>query len=230
MSETRSQELKWRFGFDRAFGVKSEGSSGGLVMYWNNGSDVTLKSFSRNHINVMIKNNSTGPTEWRFTGFYGDPKRTARRRNWELLKYLRREFDRPWICAGDFNEVLSATEQFGGNDREEWKMEGFRDAIDYCRMADLGYIGLPYTWDNRQQEGANIKVRLDRGLGDDTFIDLFDKTTVSHIQTTKSDHCALLIKVSRSEWLGGSNLRRPFRFENMWTRHENYQKVIEEGW
>jgi hypothetical protein len=35
---------------------------------------------------------------------------------------------------------------------------------------------------------------------------------------------------ARSEWLGGSNLRRPFRFENMWTRHENYQKVIEEGW
>jgi hypothetical protein len=164
---------------------------------------------------VLVKSQATGHIEWRFTGFYGNPSRTARKRSWELMKYLRREFDNPWLCAGDFNEVLSASEQLGGNDREEWMMEGFRYVVEYCRMTDLGYIGLPYTWDNRQQGYNNIKVRLDRGLGDDKFMELFDNSTVRHIQTTESDHCALLINMCRSEWLGGGPSGRPFRFENM---------------
>src|SRR4051812_8475044 len=100
-------------------------------------------------------------------------------------------------------------------------MEGFQDAVDYCRFTDLGFIGTPFTWDNRQQGSSNIKVRLDRGLADDMFMESFDNTVVRHIQTTRSDHCALLLEVGRLEWLGGSITRRPFRFENMWARHEN---------
>ena len=107
--------FKWRLGFDSAFGVKSVGASGGLVLFWNNDSDVTLKSFSRNHIDVFIKNSLIGLVEWRFTGFYGDATRRSRRRNWELLEYLRREYDNPWLCAGDFNEICSVviTEKSG---------------------------------------------------------------------------------------------------------------------
>jgi hypothetical protein len=47
------------------------------------------------------------------------------------MKYMRREFNSPWLCVGDFNEVLSSSAQFCGNDHEEWKMEGFRDVVDY---------------------------------------------------------------------------------------------------
>ena len=125
MSDKRAQDLRWNFGFTNAFGVKSDGLSGGLCLYWNNDSKVSLKSFSKSHIDVLIQNDSLGEVEWRFTGFYGDPLRARRKRSWDLLKYMRREFNNPWICAGDFNEVLHATGQLGGNEREEWKMEGF---------------------------------------------------------------------------------------------------------
>jgi hypothetical protein len=152
MSDIKVQDLKWRLGFDNSYGVKSVGASGGLALFWNNDSEVSLKSYSSTHIDVMVRNSLTGQGQWRFTGFYGQSARSARRRSWELMKYLRREYDEPWLCAGDFNEILCASEQFGGNDREEWMMEGFRDAVDYCRMTDLGFSGLPYTWDNRTFE------------------------------------------------------------------------------
>ena len=58
--------------------------------------------------------------------------------------------DLPWLCAGDFNEVLEAHEQIGGRVRPERQMDGFREVMDVCGFTDLGYIGLPYTWDNRQ--------------------------------------------------------------------------------
>lgn len=51
-------------------------------------------------------------------------------------------------------------------------MDGFRDAVSVCGFTDLGYIGLPYTWDNRQPEGRNVKVRLDRGLANAYFLNL----------------------------------------------------------
>ncbi|XP_044342365.1 uncharacterized protein [Triticum aestivum] len=39
-------------------------------------------------------------------------------------------------------------------------MSGFREVVQMCGLSDLGYTGLPYTWDNRQEGGKNIKVRL----------------------------------------------------------------------
>jgi hypothetical protein len=83
--------------------------------------------------------------------------RARRRRDWELLQFLRREYDNPWIYAGDFNEILCASEQFGGNERQEWMMEGFREAVDYCRFTDMGYSGLPFTWNNKQQYPIILK-------------------------------------------------------------------------
>jgi hypothetical protein len=37
--------------------------------------------------------------ELRFTEFYEDPVRTRRARSWELLRFLRSEFDILWLCA-----------------------------------------------------------------------------------------------------------------------------------
>ena len=70
-------------------------------------------------------------------------------------------------------------------------MEGFRDTLEECRFEDLGYYGLPYTWDNSQHGDRNIKVRLDRALGDDKFTECFDNMIVNHAQRIQSDHCAL---------------------------------------
>jgi hypothetical protein len=69
------------------------------------------------------------------------------------------------------------------NERQEWMMEGFRSMVECCMFSDLGYIGLPYTWNNKQQGLNNIKVRLDRCLGDEQFMEKFDSTSVRHIQT-----------------------------------------------
>ena len=112
-----------------------------------------------------------------------------------MLRFLRNETDLAWLCAGDFNEILYDHEQFGGNDRREWLMEGFRDAMSYGGLTDLGFSGLPYTWDNRREGRHNVKVRLDRALGDDALLDQFGDTAVTHIQTTESDHCTVLIRL-----------------------------------
>ena len=50
---------------------------------------------------------------------------------------------------GDFNEILFAEEKQGWLIRPERQMQGIRDALDFCRLRDLGFNGFPFTWCNR---------------------------------------------------------------------------------
>jgi hypothetical protein len=228
MCRQKSEDLRWRLGFPNAVGVSSIGLSGGLVIFWKNEVVMDLKSFSKNHIDVWIT--ETDGKMWRFTGFYGEPARSRRSGSWHLLRFLRNQADLPWLCAGDFNEILYAEEQMGGNDREERCMDGFRDVVDYCGFSDLGYTGLPYTWDNRRAGAQNVKARLDRCLADEAWLDLFGDSTVTHIQTTESDHCAMLLHLVRSGGLRRNHKTKLFRYENMWQRHPFYNDTVAAGW
>ncbi|XP_070660430.1 uncharacterized protein [Malus domestica] len=66
------------------------------------------------------------------------------------------------IDSRDFNEILQAHEQEGGNIRHDRQMEGFRGAVEQCRLVDLGFTGNKFTWFTTR--GGGIKVRLDRAL------------------------------------------------------------------
>jgi len=61
-------------------------------------------------------------------------------------------------------------------------MGGFRDAVNTCGFTDLGFLGLPYIWDNRQHGVDNIKVQLDRAFANPAFTDMFREIKVWHVQ------------------------------------------------
>jgi hypothetical protein len=46
-------------------------------------------------------------------------------------------------------------------------MIAFQEVVADCSFTDLGFSGLLYTWDNKQDGDWNVKVRLDRAFGDD---------------------------------------------------------------
>lgn len=234
LSETRKfsndvQVLRQSFGFANGVGVGSLGRGGGLALLWTNEICVKLETSDKLHIDVKVVDPSSDEVRWRFTGFYGEPRREMRHRSWELLSYLNAQSDAPWLCAGDFNEVLDAGEQFGGLLRPERQMEGFREAVAECGFMDLGFVGLPYTWDNRQPGIRNVKVRLDRALANAAFAARFKEMKVTHLQTTESDHCGLLIEFRRDR-RGSARRRRPFKYENMWRRDPSYANLVRETW
>ena len=81
-------------------------------MFWKEGCNISLDTYSPNHIDVII--NKGKVDEWRFTGFYGEPDTRSRDESWEKLRRLKTKFSLPWLCAGDFNEILKADEKLGG--------------------------------------------------------------------------------------------------------------------
>ena len=46
-------------------------------------------------------------------GFYGQLNPQKRHEAWELLKYLAHLNPLPWMCIGDFNEVVNGMEKVG---------------------------------------------------------------------------------------------------------------------
>lgn len=93
---------------------------------------------------------------------------------------------------------------------------------------DLGYIGLPFTWDNRQQGGQNIKVRLDRGFATSAFFQVFQEVKLWHVQTTEFDNCAIVIECLVTRRM--RRKRKQFRYENMWRRDPSYLETIRGVW
>ena len=78
-----------------------------------NEAEVEVQSFSNQHINATI-GLITSERAWRFTGFYGSPVTSQRGRSWELLRQLHSMSSLPWLCSGDFNEILADDEKVGG--------------------------------------------------------------------------------------------------------------------
>ena len=89
------------------------GRRGGLAMLWKNEMDLHIQTYTKNHIDALIMSNQNSP--WRITGFYGKPEEQLRHEIWLLLKHLKSRSSTPWLCIGDYNEILASREKEGGN-------------------------------------------------------------------------------------------------------------------
>ncbi|XVF50763.1 hypothetical protein PTKIN_Ptkin04bG0129600 [Pterospermum kingtungense] len=80
------------------------------------------------------------------------------------MKTLVAQNEDPWLCFGDFNEILWNYEKSGDHPRPEWQMENFRNAIDECGLSNLGFIGKWHIWERGLDMDNNVRVRLDRAM------------------------------------------------------------------
>jgi hypothetical protein len=75
------------------------------------------------------------------TCVYGEAQVADIYKTWDMLKHIRSMSSLPWVCLGDFNEVLYQHEHEGVAERILAQMEGFREALDVCELADLIFLG-----------------------------------------------------------------------------------------
>jgi exonuclease III len=132
---------------------------------------------------------------WRTTFVYGEPKRELWHVFWDQIRSLSTTWNGPWVCYGDFNEVLSQDEHVGPRDRRDAQITTSQDCLQDCNLMDLGFDGPKYTWSNQQDANSNIRVRLDRAVANSAFSQTFGECSVTNLITTSSDHYDILISL-----------------------------------
>ncbi|KAK3212447.1 hypothetical protein Dsin_017153 [Dipteronia sinensis] len=158
--QNRLESLRLKLGFSGKLVVNSIGRSGGLCLFWTYEVQVSLLSYSTAHIDIRV--DPIPKQWWRFTGFYGNLDSKQRAHSWTLLKRLGGMLVLPWLCLGDFNEVMEDSEKFGGATKDWRLMSKFREALDDCGLDDLGFTGPQFTWCNKREGNEMILERLDR--------------------------------------------------------------------
>ncbi|XP_075654705.1 uncharacterized protein LOC142624853 [Castanea sativa] len=220
--------LKRKLEMTQGVEVPRTGLGGGLALLWHEHIDVTVKTFSPHHIDALL---NSGGTLWRFTGFYGHPATAKRWESWDLLRHLHSVGSYPWLLMGDFNEILHPDEYWGKGARPFTQIIEFQRVVDDCSLLDLGFEGPKFTWCNNRFQGNLVYERLDRGLYNQEWLNLFPLSKLFHIPFGFSDHLALLTEIKASSPVIPRGPKHSFfRFEALWTRNAECEAVIRSSW
>lgn len=99
---------------------------------------------------------------------------------WKDLESIANSINLPWLCAGDFNEIMFSNEKLGGRVPIAHRMNFFRSTMHNCGLEDLGFSGMKFTWFNRRKKRP-IFERLDRILANANWLSLFPDYNVTHL-------------------------------------------------
>lgn len=94
---------------------------------------------------------------------------------------------------GDFNEIVTNFEKWGGATRKDMQMDKFRETLKTSDLGDLGHVGSKYTWSNSREDGGHTKERLDCVLANNDWYAAFREKEVQVLAARSSDHKPLLL-------------------------------------
>ncbi|ONK81414.1 uncharacterized protein A4U43_C01F28980 [Asparagus officinalis] len=134
---------------------------------------------SRFHIDIEVS--IAGYPKWRLTGYYGNPDRNRRRESWDQLRLLATSSHLPWVCIGDFNDLLYQHEKMGLHKHPSWLLNGFKEAIDDYNLCDLGLVGHQFTWFKSKGTPNWVEERLDRAFASPSWTDIFPSAYVHNL-------------------------------------------------
>jgi endonuclease/exonuclease/phosphatase family metal-dependent hydrolase len=115
---------------------------------------------------------------------------------WETMELLGAQHSspQPWLCVGDFNEILYQYEKEGGMARPQICLDRFKGAMELCALHDLGFAGDVFTWRNKQIRGdTHIHERLDRVVANSEWRVKFPLFYVKNGDPFHSDHKSVVI-------------------------------------
>ncbi|KAL3634161.1 hypothetical protein CASFOL_021215 [Castilleja foliolosa] len=135
------------------------GSAGGLILAWKDVVVLSTNVLHQSHFHCFI----TYPplTTWKFTAAYVPCNYVKKAQFWDSMADLDNNDNLPWLIMGDFNAIVSQDEKLGGLPFTSSSYHHLSNDLNNLGLIDLGYVGYPYTWDNKRVGVNNIKQRLD---------------------------------------------------------------------
>lgn len=110
-------------------------------------------------------------------------------------------------------------------------MDHFWEALDDCALADLGFVGDPFTWRNHCHVSDNyIQERLDRAVADEVWCSRFPYFRVINGDPCHSDHRPIMVVMNEEVGGGRKAGGHTFRFEAGWVQEEHCSTIVSNAW
>jgi hypothetical protein len=151
-----------------------------------------IQNYSRQHINISITSPADG-LKWKFMGFYEHSEAHKWQEAWGLLHHLKSMTLIPWVCIGDFNEILDLLEKYGGHGHQRSRMEAFQNTLEYYKLFELDCKGPRFTWTNGNEGLDFIKQKLDQVVANREWYSCYPRVEVLKEIQLNSDHCFVSI-------------------------------------
>lgn len=227
--ETKTRSCRYGYlrkvlGMDFMHAVDAKGVSGGLCLFWKEAQQVALVKYSDFFIEVLVTDDASG-LAWRLFGIYASTDAKIRKAQWLTLHTRMSLCPEACLLIGDFNDILDRSEKQGGNVRSERSMLDFRSFVADNRLLDLGFVGHPFTWRNRRQEGG-IQERLDRALGSAQWLQSFPEAKILHEVVEGSDHSMLILQTHAVR----KKKRGRFIYDPRWGTLAGCKAVVANHW
>ncbi|KAG5553330.1 hypothetical protein RHGRI_011260 [Rhododendron griersonianum] len=187
--------------------------------------ELDVELANKNFMHVIITDNSI-PSCWAATFVSGCPTRSGRSLVWENLMNIARSERLPWLCMGDFNQVLRVEDKLGGMVPSQNSLSSFHEMISECGLVDLEFKGPKFTWRNNRSTENFIMERIDMAFANAMWREIHDQAMVFVEAAIGSDHNPLILNTS----VPLNKVGKPFRFESFWVTEEECKEVISGAW
>lgn len=166
--------------------IEYVGISGGLCIFWDDLVSLNITELSQDYIDGYIFDNASG-TLWRFTFVYGNPDFDLRQAQWQRLALSVGNSDMPWLCLGNFNDILFNHEKEGMKLKANRNIKGFKCFVDNCSFLELECNDANSHGPITESKAYWLKKKLDRVLANYAWLVCFpnawQKLFLPHVPT-----------------------------------------------
>ncbi|KAF7820651.1 ribonuclease H [Senna tora] len=214
-----------KMGFSNYALNEARGYAGGIWALWNKEIKATCIHNHEQFLQFEIQDQEKG--KWNLFAIYANPHAQIRDSVWSTIE-SKCTNNIPLLLAGDFNEIASLAEQWGGSLPNVQRCNKFQSWINECSLIDMIPAGSFFTWEGPKRHGHDkLFKRLDRALCNQNWRTSFPDAAIKCLARIHSDHHPLFVTTKEQS----SNAQnRPFRFENCWMQHENFADFLKKEW
>ncbi|GJT16593.1 RNA-directed DNA polymerase, eukaryota, reverse transcriptase zinc-binding domain protein [Tanacetum coccineum] len=133
----------------------------------------------------------------------------------------------PWAVLGDFNVTIKVEECSNSFNVIDKDMEVFRRVLCNLELEDITSYGMFYTWiQKRMNPEAGILKKLDRILGNASFLSSYGSCFANFLPYMTSDHCPTTLIYTDVKAIKP----RSFRFMNFLADKPGFLSIVKDNW
>ncbi|XP_074290178.1 uncharacterized protein LOC141616912 [Silene latifolia] len=204
-------------------GTNSAGLSGGLLLLWDDRSDVVPLVVDHHFIPRKIVDHNLSYV-WYALFMYGESCSELKASFWKEMKRLCSAYS-PLCMNGDFNQIEQYSDKIGGSS----SITGWNAFVDWrinSPLCELPFSGPRFTWANKRESSSLILERLDRGYATQDWLLKYPEAHIQNLFIFLSDHAPIILDFSARLM----KPKRPYRVDIWCLNHSDIQKLVLSIW